>query len=180
MEDVMLKTRIYGLGLSRTGTTTLAELFKGRGLRFHHYPKNVEQMYHPKTDGANDLPVIPEYKRLDKRFPTSKYIYTVRELDAWIDSMEYYIGRKKDWVQSQAQLGLRREIYGSADFNKQKYLDGYRKHEEDVLQYFKNRPNDLLVLDIIGGDTPQKLYDFLGYKDPAPESFKNLNQLKRT
>ena len=54
----------------------------------------------------------------------------------------------------------------------------HEKHDNDVKEYFKDRPNDLLVLNIIGGDTPDKLWSFIGLHNP-PKTFPHSNKLNK-
>lgn len=170
-----MKAKIWCLGLSRTGTSTLTEILKQVGLNHIHYPTETEMMQ-MNNDGAGDIPVIPVYKTLDQYFPNSKFIYTTRNKDEWLTSMEPYLERKKKWKQSMRQVLIRRAVYGHEFFDYKLYSEAYDKHDKDVKQYFKKRPNDFLELDIIGGDKPKKLFDFLGIQN-YPEEFPHYNKL---
>jgi len=156
-----MKAKIWCLGLSRTGTTTLSEVLNRVGYRHIHYPTD-EQMLDMNNDGCGDIPVIPVYKELDRRFPNSKFIYTIRDKESWLKSMEPYLERKRGWNQGQRQVNVRKSVYGDPFFVHSLYSQAYDKWDKDYREYFKNRPNDFLVLDILGGDKPQKLFDFLG------------------
>ena len=168
--------KIFGIGLSRTGTTTFSEVLKPH-YNIKHYP-TMPDMYGNKYDGACDIPVIPHYKKLDRTFKNAKFVYTVRDLDEWVNSFVPYIARKKNWNMAIAQIQLRSEIYGSVTPTKKQATNAYKKHEEDVLNYFKDK-NNLLILNIVGGDKPKKLWDFLGIDDTPPEEFPVVNKLKR-
>ncbi|MBU1849693.1 MAG: hypothetical protein KKH40_03100, partial [Nanoarchaeota archaeon] len=51
----------------------------------------------------------------------------------------------------------------------------YYQHHEDVLSYFKNRPQDLLVINVCAGDGWEKLCSFL--KLPVPNKlFPHVNK----
>ena len=151
---------IYCIGLSRTGTTSFSDYMKMLGYNILHYP-NETQLFGGFGDGASDIPVVLHYKKLDKMFPNSKFIYTVR--DNWIDAVEPYFLRKKGRVnQASSQLEIRRKVYGDIDWNRDTYAEAYERHDTDVRNYFSDRPNDFLELNIIGGDSTSKLTDFLG------------------
>lgn len=167
--------KIFGLGLSRTGTTTLAETLKLVGYNVIHYPSH-NQLFSENNNGATDIPVIPHYKELDKRFPNSKFVYTIRDKQEWLNRMGPYLERKRSWGQT-TQKDLRTQIYGAPFFELEKYTEAWDKHDKDVKDYFANRPNDLLVINILGGDKPKKLYDFLGLDNP-PNEFGHWNKLK--
>lgn len=168
---------IYCLGLSRTGTTTFSDFLKKYYLNVIHYPNPV-QLLMGVGDGASDIPVVPVYKDLDKMFKGSKFVYLTR--DNWIDSVEPYFLRKKGRTgQSSWQLDLRKRVYGSVDFDRKKYEDAYKRHDEDVRNYFKDRPDDLLIMNIVGGDSPKLLTDFLGLRDRGFE-FPKSNSREKT
>jgi len=170
-----MRTKIWCLGLSRTGTSTLTEILKQVGLNHIHYPSDRD-MFGGENDGCGDIPVIPVYKKLDKEYPNSKFIYTIRDKDDWLKSMDPYLERKKDWNQASRQVHIREMVYGKAFFDYDTYSEAYDKHDQDVMEYFKWRPYDFLVLDIIGGDKPKKLFEFLGI-DYYPEEFPHYNKL---
>lgn len=174
-----MKSKIFGLGLSRTGTTTLNTILKQHGYNMVHYPTNAE-LYSMNNDGATDIPVTVVYKDLDKKFPNSKFIYTIRDKDEWLASMGPYLERKRTWNQSSKQVDVRIQTYGAPFFEMDKYSKAYDFWLNDITEYFKNRPNDLLILNIVNEvDKPQKLFDFLGIKTKAPEKFPHENKLKK-
>lgn len=174
-----MKAKIFGLGLSRTGTTTLNAILKQYGYNMIHYPTN-EELYSLNNDGCTDIPATVVYKDLDKKFPNSKFIYTTRDKDEWLKSMGPYLERKKTWNQSSTQVNLRIETYGAPFFEYDKYSAAYDYWLKDITEYFKNRPNDLLILNIVNGiDKPQKLFDFLGINKKAPDEFPHENKLKK-
>lgn len=170
-----MKTKIWCLGLSRTGTSTFTEVLKKVGKNHIHYPTNHD-MFHGDNDGCGDIPVIPVYKELDKLYPNSKFVYTIRDKDAWMNSMGPYLERKREWKQGERQVNIRKQIYGDPFFDEKLYSDAYDRHDEDVRNHFKNRPYDFLVLDIIGGDATSKLFDFLEIK-LYPKEFPHYNKL---
>ena len=59
-----LRTKVWCLGLSRTGTSTLSEALKAAELNHIHYPSKWD-MFHGIHDGCGDISVIPYYKELD-------------------------------------------------------------------------------------------------------------------
>ena len=75
-------------------------------------------------------------------------------------------------------VGARRipERYRIADYaeHRAQILRNYQARNEEVLSYFANRPADLLVLDVVGGDGWDRLCPFLGLEPPA-RPFPHLN-----
>lgn len=152
---------IYCLGLSRTGTTSFSDFLAQYGLNVIHYPKPIQLMI-GAGDGASDIPVIPVYKDLDKMFRDSKFVYLTRE--NWTDAVEPYFLRKAGRNYDEVQLALREQVYGSVLWNRQKYEDAYKRHDEDVREYFHGR-SDFYEMNIVGGDSPDGLIKFLGLPD---------------
>lgn len=173
-----MKSKIWGLGLSRTGTTTLTYLLNQIGYNHIHYPTDDEMMSF-NNDGASDIPVIPKYKKLDAQFPNSKFILTTRDKEKWLKSMSTYLERKRNWNQSTRQVNIRIDVYKEPFFVYEVYDRVFDEHERKVKEYFKNRPESLLILNIVDGvDKPQRLFDFLGV-DAKMDEFPHRNELKR-
>lgn len=166
--------KVFGIGLSRTGTTTLNEVLNQWGWRTLHYP-NEQQLFDPRSHGATDIPAAVNFREIDLRFPNSKFIYTVRNKEQWLDSIVPYLERKRQWQQSQGQVNLRRMLYGVPFPNRQQASKAWDRHDADVRAWFGDR---MLVIDIIGGDSPQKLADFLGVKTDMTQ-FPHYNELKK-
>lgn len=166
--------KVFGIGLSRTGTTTLNNVLNQWGWQTIHYP-NDQQLWDPKSDGATDIPVALNFRELDLKFPGSKFVYTVRDKEKWLDSIVPYLERKKQWQQSQGQVNVRRMVYGSPFPNRQQASKAWDRHDADVRAWFGDR---MLVIDIIAGESPQKLAQFLGVKTDMTE-FPHLNELKK-
>jgi hypothetical protein len=156
--------KIFGIGLSRTGTTSLSAALQDVGIDMIHYPQK-HQLFHPENDGVCDIPASAHYKELDRRFPNSKFVYTIRDKEEWLDSIEKYLERKKDRVISPWQKENRIAMYGQLDFNRGIFSAMYDKHDQNVMDYFKGREPDLLILNIIGGDVVGKLLSFIHNKN---------------
>lgn len=171
-------TKIFGIGLSRTGTTTLNHVLNLWGFNTIHYP-TPEQIWDPRNNGANDIPVIPVYKKLDKKFPDSKFVYTVRDKEEWLNSIVPYLERKRNWTRlnNSPQVITRRKVFGTDFPNRKQAEAAWDRHDHDVKNYFTNRDN-LLIINIVGGDSPQKLAEFLGVSTDMI-TFPNLNKLKK-
>ena len=168
--------KIWGIGLSRTGTTTLNETLQQLGFNVIHYPKN-KHIFSSEYDGGTDITVSVRFKELDKKFPNSKFIYTVRDKEDWLNSIIPYLNRKRNWKFPQDQIDIRKKVYGVTFPTREEAEVAYDKHHNSVMEYFKDRNNDLLVLDIIDGDTTDKLTKFLNC-DPIELKFPNRNSLK--
>lgn len=178
----MKRAKVFCLGLSRTGTTTLTHFLNDTlGYDHIHYP-TIDQLFDPNNDGCSDINVIPHFIELDKKFPGSKWILTVRDKEEWLNSMEQYLSPKRTFKakMSKAAMDLRMAVYGSIRFDREQFCKAFDQHHEKVINYFVGRATDFLMLNIIDGEKPQSLYDFLGIKDQKglPTEFPWKNKLK--
>ena len=75
--------KVFGIGLSRTGTISLAIALGMLGYDSIH----AEGMHHIRLfQACTDTPVAARYRRLDKLYPNSCFILTVRGVDGWLES----------------------------------------------------------------------------------------------
>jgi len=175
-----MKSKVFCIGFHKTGTTSIAEALRilgyrvtGRnGTRDPNIEENVLAMAYDLVDKYdvfqdNPWPII--YKELDEKFPGSKFILLLRDPGLWINSQVNSFGRK--------ETPMRKWIYGVGcpEGNEDIYIKRFKDHNEEVLNHFRNRPQDLLVLDLGKGDGWEKLCPFLGEKI-RKVSFPHVNK----
>jgi hypothetical protein len=171
----MRNAKVFGIGLSRTGTTSLSEALGILGFSAVHYPSNMRDI--ETHDAAADLPVADTFEMLDATFPGSKFIYTVRERTRWLESCRRHWTRKQGNKLSPLHREFRERVYGTIDFSPALFAHAYDRHERRVMRYFADRPQDLLVLDICGGHANwETLCAFLAVPVP-PTPFPNTNRV---
>jgi hypothetical protein len=174
--------KIFGLGLSRTGTKSLTSALHILGFKVIHYPEDettfreLSEGYHNFSllqtfDGITDITVSAFYPQLDQLFPGSKFILTTRNKEQWLNAMErhYYNRPAFDHnhpIGSDIHMKIRRflrgTVYGCYEFSRDRMAYVYDLHIKNTLDYFGDRPDSLLVLDITSGDGWEKLCPFLG------------------
>lgn len=160
----MAQPKIFGIGLAKTGTTSLNDAFAILGIASIGCPASIAAIN--RFDAATDGIVADRFEELDRTFPNSKFIYTVRDPQSWIDSYTRYHGRKQSPMPGHETM--RNRLYGTSGVDKQTLLDAYQRHEQRVREYFRDRPQDLLELNICGGQANwETLCTFLG--KPVPE-----------
>lgn len=181
------KPKIFGLGMSRTGTRSLTSALQVLGWDTSHYPIDEDtytELAHGQYDltllkdydGLTDITTIPYYPHFDKLYPGSKFILTVREKSGWLRSCQNHWFNRPAFKQTDdpdeethllmRQL-LRSAVYGCYNFVPDRFSHVYDKHVRDVMDYFKDRPDDLLIIDICSGEGFEKLAPFLGRPLPA-------------
>jgi hypothetical protein len=166
---------IFGIGLSKTGTTSLFAALDRLGYRagtYRHlralglqgwFSGDFRRDYLGDYDAVTDLPLAVYYAQLDKRYPGSKFILTVRDMDSWLESARQHFTRVPG---SDFGRDVRLVTYGVTGFDRERFRWVHEAHTRNVNWYFRDRPETLLTLDIIGGEGWTQLCSFLG--DPAP------------
>lgn len=120
-------------------------------------------------DAYGDLPIPFYFKELDAKFPKSKFIYTMRNEDKWLKSMKWlYEEGSVLWSHGLLDDEIKYKAYNTYKFDKDKLIKSYRDHHENVMEYFKNRTEDILILNI---DKERITFDNLSkfLKRPIPE-----------
>jgi len=161
------RQKIFGVGLSRTGTTSLTKALEMLGFSAVHFPTSPQQIL--DHDAATDTSVSIRFKQLDREFPGSKFVYTTRELKGWLASCEkFWPKMQKIFDGNPFITNLHQHLYGGTDFDDDRFAESYRQYEDRLLGHFAGRPDDFLSVDICGGkDGWQALCPFLGVPIPA-------------
>ena len=182
--------KVFGLGLSKTGTCSLNAALNELGIKSTHGPNDETTQREilngelrlsilDQYDALTDIPMALYYADLDKLYPSSKFILTVRQIDDWLDSMRRHYSRRKikKW-----NSFIRACAYGCIGFNAHRLRIAYEHHIKRVQDYFAGR-NDLLVINICEGDGWDKLCPFLNkpipdYPFPWKNDFPNREETK--
>jgi hypothetical protein len=172
--------KIVGIGLSRTGESSLTEALVMLGYRVHFVlaHENVEEaLKSPRFDAFTHTPLACCYKEIDRQYPDSKFILTTRERESWLQSCE------KRWATyhtppqfATAYNDVNRRLYGIEDFDRDTFSKAYDKHLADILQHFAGREQQLLLLNICAGEGFEKLCPFLG-KPVLAQPFPQKNSM---
>ena len=166
-----MTTKIFCIGFHQAGTVSLTLALKTlgyrvtgpNGVRDPDIGKNVYVLADSlvkEYDAFKDDPWPVIYKYLDEKYPNSRFILAIRSSESWIKSLVRDFGYH--------ETPMRKWIYGVGcpKGNEEIYINKIEKHNKEVIEYFKERPNDLLVLHIAKGDGWEKLCPFLGASVP--------------
>ena len=164
--------KIFQIGFNKCGTTSLFKYFESANIKCIHYDsgklaetmisnfennnlllKNYEDyIFFSDMEKMPFYPHVKYYKLLDKQYPNSKFILNIR--------------KKQDWIKSRLNHKSGNYLKNSMDaynLNKDKIIEKWSnewdEHLQDVKEYFKKRPNDLLIYDI-DNDSSQKIDEF--------------------
>ena len=179
MQVELESNKIFGIGISRTGTTSLGVALLYLGIPTTHYVTRPE-LYHDAR-AILDAPVFADFERLDHQFPRSRFIYTQRDPDAWLHSfrdklLDGPMNQREETRRPQHEAAVMnqrvyRDLFGRIDGLSDDVLrEGYLRHRERVFGYFLGRPNDLLVLTIDEEDNQtmwSRLCEFVGIRIPG-------------
>ena len=180
--------KILGVGLSKTGTTSLNEALKILGLNSLHWePERLREVldgsdskpdfrYYDDVDAVTDLPAAYFYDELLEAYPETKCILTIRDETDWWKSIEAYFNKTYPAKSLEEDfLGCRERnyIYGSTTAYEFLYRKKYREHNERVIS--KVPSHQLLVMNIIAGDGWETLCPFLDVPTPSVP-FPHINK----
>jgi hypothetical protein len=180
-----LPTRIFGIGLHKTATTSLHSALSILGFDSAHWKsgdwardiydemvltnksKTLEHNY-----ALSDLPISLLYPQLDQSYPNSKFILTIRNESKWIESVRSHWSYARnphrwEWDVYPISNRLHQVLYGRKTFDAEIFLARYRKHNDEVRGYFRNRQADLLTLNVDEGERWEQLCPFLDKPIPS-------------
>lgn len=164
--------KVFCIGFQKTGTTSLEAALTHLGyrvcdVRFEIIPDLRQKDFSAvwpivdQYDALRDNPWPLLFRELDEKYPGSKFILTIRDDASWIKSVVNHFGNKPsemlDFVYG----------YPIPIGHEDVFLQTYRKHNQDVLRYFADRKEDLLVLDLNKEAKWAPLCTFLGKEIPT-------------
>lgn len=201
--------KIFGIGYNKTGTTSLCKIFENNNLlvapqkpfeynlesyfydnynTFTNMIKNDYYDFHLFQDVPFSLPNF--YKILDKEFPNSKFILTVRDDEnEWYESLIRFYKKsfinfhKPKIISGYVYEGIIFKIltntYGAPKTNPYDEVflkKSYLTHIKNVKEYFEYK-NNLLILNLKDDKLIDKLESFIGYEFTNKE-VPHLNKSK--
>ena len=182
-----MREKVFGIGLSRTGTTSLTEALRALGYKAVHCPLSIvafngnglklNTAIVEQFDAFTDSPVARVYRELDQAYPGSKFILTTRPLDNWMHSMRRMRASFALLTLLPKVRQLAQDLGGTASFGDERALaNGFLTHNRSVREYFGSRiGKDLLVLDVSAANAWGRLCGFLGH-EAAPREFPHYNR----
>ena len=162
--------KVFCIGLHKTGTTTLAMLFKDYGFNTIHSvdwqsDENKLSKYDFFSDGGSHFDDVNEFniKRLQEKFPEAFFILQTRDTEKWIISKLKHAGWKEDTIPidfNKSEINHEDWKFKSL-FIVQKLIEHKYDYEKKVKKYFSKKPNNFLVIDITDEERQYKEYNKL-------------------
>lgn len=186
------KPKIFGIGLSRTGTLTLATALEKLGLRTLHWnnPLTGELISEGDLhlyDAFTDIPICTFFEKQFHTFPNAKFVYTTRPIESWCNSFEAHWQRVHglagfEQIKQAFASGMEfsygsyfREIHSQLFLRHASAADAYNSYDKRVRQFFDGeRQQRFMEFNVFDGDGWAKLCGFLGKAIPdVPFPFEN-------
>lgn len=180
----MINHYIFHIGRAKTGSTSLCKALNLLGIPCSHNYNGPHGTIDRKTYeiwesdlSKNKRPnfEIVKYKAftdhrslsrnfiaLETLFDDAKFILTARDSKSWIESRDHH-----NYL-----------VNGCYLENKDKVEKQYKDHISNIKKYFENKPNKLLIMNIIDGDGYEKLCPFLNIA-MCNQSFPHENKRKK-
>lgn len=210
------RTKYFCIGRNKTGTTSLKKAFAELGFVVGQQ-RIAEQIYDEHYFNDNFAPLIEycksaevfqdvpfscpgTFQYLDRAFPGSKFILTIRDsAEQWYNSLTSFHSKKFGKGKLPTVENLRNAAYvrpgfmyntvrlhGTTDddpYRKSIMTAHYKAHNLAVANYFTNRPQDLLILNLRDADAYRQFTAFINVSSPysdfpwenktSPESLDN-------
>lgn len=176
-------SKVFVIGLSRTGTTSMHRALSTLGFQSIHWdnpltgrlPGDVDLHL---FDAFGDINITARFEALSFRFPDARFILTERPLPQWVRSVSTHYHQRKG-VCSPGELGDDRfvgqhegqlgEIHGSLYAGHASWADAYASFSKRVDAHFGSHPDGrLLRFSVTEGDGWAPLVAFLGLPAPDP------------
>ena len=190
------RAKVFGIGMNKTGTTSLERAFHLLGFRIGDQDAGCRLIeswarrdFDPvialcrTADAFQDIPFsLPfTYQAMDAAFPGSRFILTVRDSpEQWYQSLtrfhtvllgkgrlptaEYLKASKllyPGWMWRALEVGFA-NMDPSDPYRRETLIGHYLSYNAGVREYFRHRPEDLLVLNCTEEAAMDTLCSFLG------------------
>ena len=163
LNKMLIRNKIFCIGLHKTGTTTLANFFREYGFKDTHsinWINNERKLnkYDFFSDGGSHFDNIQEFnfKKLFNTYKDSTFILQTRDTEKWVLSKLRHAGWTKDTIiQPDDPCKISHDEWKYKSFlTIQKFIEHKINYEQKVLSFFKeNDMSRLMVIDITKKDT---------------------------
>ncbi len=168
--------RTFCIGLNKTGTSSLHLALQHLGFRSYHWgsrpayhavleaQRDGERLLHhvgEEYDAYGDIGTLTvRFDLADLQYPGSRFILTMRDVDDWMNSRDRHALRNL----RDRRAGLYRG--SNVQIDRELWRAQWDRHNDRVTGWFAGR-DDLLVVDLCGGEGWERLAPFLGRPIPA-------------
>ena len=190
--------KVFGIGLSRTGTTSLTVALNSAGYATYHAlphllqgaalargSARVDRWWADAYDAQTDIHAAVAFEELATAYPSAKFVYNTRDSAAWAAAMARFMGKYASlfgWLQAAHDAGLTcvpaadsvfRLAYGDdwRSYDEAAWERRYAAHDAAVRHFFRDdgpHAGRMLPISFVRGEGWAKLAPFLGIEPPSP------------
>ncbi len=178
-------TKVFGIGLSKTGTTSLGAALNRLGYLHAHFNnlfthEILSDIDFVLFDAATDTPVSARFETLYAQFPNARFVLTERPFESWLKSFkilsERWHGAVDGLVRTRSYEDLKNSIWGldlllangGLYATYPDLVTAYDGHARRVERFFADKPpGKLLRHNVFKGDGWPELCAFLGHEVPS-------------
>lgn len=161
--------KVVCVGQPKTGTKTMAEIFNLLGYKTNSNPlclnitndyilldNNIKYYTHSIIndcdinidlfDAFHDYPYSFNYEYIYKCYPDTKFILTIRNSEKWFNSFMTY-----QYIPGAVSHNVLLQLYNHKILsleNKEEIINQYNTYNNNIQQFFIDKPNSLLVISI--------------------------------
>lgn len=170
-----MKNKIFNIAFIKSGSKSLTHAMRLLGYNSVHYTIEGERLLYivqenqenarkllfgiDNYDFYSDFSGFLFFRQLYEEYPDSKFIVTIREIDSWVDSYR----RQK-------------EKKGDLNFLNKKAVEMFHRIQNDIADFFKDKQEKVLYINICDGEGWEKLCPFLGVDIPENVEFPAANK----
>lgn len=188
------KPKIFVIGLNKTGTTSVHRALRREGIKLGDQLVGERLLSaYMKSDFApilrycksarafQDVPFsFPDtYRHLYEAFSDAKFILTIRDSgEQWVDSHVNFVVKRLGKVPTLEDMkeatycwkgwmyDVHRTVYGEGVRfdDRQVKMECYHRHKRDVQEFFRDKPDRLLVLNLAQDRAFASFCEFLGIR----------------
>jgi hypothetical protein len=191
--------KIFNISFQRTGTSSFHFFMKNNGFKSLHSSNECHRHFRTKGtylkdtlheinnmtpldnlinryDCFSDNPWMMFYEYLEKKYPTAKFILSLRDSYSWISSMIRIMGGVTPSYWEPILYGTN----GDVIFNEKKVLNIYETHIKNVTNFFENKKEKILIYNLNENneEITKKIERFIGFKSKV--TFGNDNATKNS
>jgi len=181
------KQKVFGIGLNKTGTSSLGAYFERLGYyhsfetyssrKLNRFLKDENYLFKEASrfDMHEDWPWAFVYEKIFYRFSDAKFILTLRETpEKWFNSLLNTTIRHGPNPQNLI-------FYGSEAIKpemKKRLIEQYNNHTKKVINFFENNNamDKLLILKTNDIDKEEKICSFLGIQFNPKIKYPHMNK----
>jgi|694.fasta_scaffold13169_11 hypothetical protein len=189
-------SKIFGIGLNKTGTSSLGRFFEKCGYKMHEdyscikINMALDLQHNINMDKATLLLDIADnydvfedwpwpliYKQCLERYPDSKFVLTIRsDAEEWFRSLYYHCKKLGPTKQIKSVYGH----YTPNHETKKDFIEYYKRHNAKAVEFFKDKPGKLLILSTDTDDSKKSniLAKFCDLDKLSKISYPNANKNK--